>query len=93
MSRDAAIFARFVSQDPLPVPEPEPAPEPGVLALRLASSTREVTALLREASACIAQLRQGRRGAVERLAAVLAQAESAAASQAQSTRAFVFMVA
>lgn len=55
-------------------------------ALRLSAAVRDLTLLIREASEEAGALRQGRRGAAERLAAVLARAEVAAQVQAVRTR-------
>lgn len=77
-----------LAQQELPAP---PAASPGEdarldAALRLSGAVRELTLLIRQAGEEAAALRQGSRGAAERLAAVLARAEIAAQVQAVRTR-------
>ena len=88
MSPDEAIFARLLEAPALPLP---PARVAGLAeaAEALAASIRDGTDALREASAAMAALRAGRRGAQERLAATLARLELAMALQARRTRAFM----
>lgn len=75
---DAALFAAFIGA--LPAPPRRAEPDVADLVLRLASSVRQTTSALREASAC---LQEGQPG--PRLAGLLAQAEAATLDQAECT--------
>lgn len=88
MSPDEAIFARLLEAPAPPLP-PARADALAAQAEALAASIRDGTDALREVSAAMAALRQGRRGATERLAATLARLELAMALQSRRTRAFV----
>jgi hypothetical protein len=75
MNPDAAIFARLTQQGPALQPDPAEA------AHRMTEAAQELTSLIREASACVSELRLGRQGAVMRLPILLARAEDAVAEQ------------
>lgn len=65
MAPDAALYARLVAarkKAAAPFSSNEDLP---LLAARLASGVRDVTEVLREAAALMAELRQGRRGVTE----------------------------
>ncbi|MCW8084596.1 hypothetical protein [Sabulicella glaciei] len=82
MTPDAALYARLVStREEPPVPFPPDMDLP-LLAARLASGVRDVSEVLREAADLMAELREGRRGVAERLAATIARAETVAEVQA-----------
>ncbi|WP_207536834.1 hypothetical protein [Sabulicella rubraurantiaca] len=82
MTPDAALYARLVAtRDEVAAPF-HPDEDLPLLAGRLASGVHDVTEVLREATSLMAELRQGRRGVTERLAAAIARAEAAAEAQA-----------
>lgn len=77
-SPDAALFAALVAARP---PPPQAPPDRmAELVLRLADSIRHVSALLREASAELAE------GSIARLPDLVAQAEAASLEQAACAR-------
>lgn len=79
MSPDAALYARLADQPPV---EPQPPTlDPADAALRMTEAVQELTSLIRQASACVGEMRLGRQGAVLRLPLLLARAESAVAEQ------------
>lgn len=77
-SPDAVLFAALVAARP--PPPPEPPDRVAELVLRLADSVRHLSALLREASAGLAE------GGIARLPDLLAQAELASSEQAACAR-------
>ena len=81
-SPDAALFAALIGSPSRPPPRTEP--DLADLVLRLAGSVRQTTAMLREASACLAMERGG-----PRLPGLLARAEVASLDQAECTAALI----
>ena len=75
MNPDAAIFARLTQQGPGLQPDPVAA------AHRMTEAAQELTSLIRQASACVSELRLGRQVAVMRLPILLARAEDAVTEQ------------
>lgn len=77
MSPDAALYARL-SHRPVPA-----APDPVEAAQRMTEAAQELTSLIRQASACLGEMRLGRQGALARLPLLLARAEDAVAEQSR----------
>lgn len=92
MSPDAAIFACLVNHELRPRPLHSQADHPARAALRVSARMREVTALLREASFCLGQMKEGRRASTARLAALLAQAEGEVDTQLAETGRVVALI-
>lgn len=78
-SPDALLFAALVAARPPPEPQ-ESSDRTAELVLRLAASARHLSALLREASAGLAE------GGISRLPDLLAQAELVSLEQAACAR-------